>query len=146
MIEIGDYVKARGNYWDEQLGEHAYMDIQRVTDVNDAPYGRLVKVDHEKNEWISVGWFDKVEPRRIVIAAIKKNGIVFTGLRHGHIIRDMVGCGFLKDPKEDYVYTEEQGFVDNHGKYWSREDARDVAVEAGQVDSTHGTLYSEDLW
>ena len=90
--------------------------------------------------------FDIPQPPRIVIAAIKKYGVVFTALRHGHAIRDAVECGFLTDVDKDYVTTEEQGFVDSNNKYWQREDARLVAIEAGQIDESHGTLYSEDLW
>lgn len=83
---------------------------------------------------------------RIVIAAIKKNGIVFTGLRHGFIIRDMVNSGFIKDPNKDHVYAEEQGFVDANNIFLTREGARGIAIQAGQIKPDHGTLYSEDLW
>lgn len=82
---------------------------------------------------------------RIVIAAIKRDGVVFTGLRHGHIIRDMVECGFLTDIKKP-VLQEEQGFVDTNGIYLSREAARVYAIKSKQVQPNHGTLYSEDLW
>lgn len=84
--------------------------------------------------------------RKIVAAAVKKYGVVFTGVRHGHIIRDMVAVGFLTDVKNDYVFAKEQGFVDSHNNYLSREQAWHVAVDAGQIDSGHGVLYSEDLW
>lgn len=83
---------------------------------------------------------------RIVAAAICKNGIVFTGVRHGHIIRDMVAVGFLSDIKKDYVSGDEQGFIDNNGIYVSREHARTIAIHSGQIKPDHGTLYSEDLW
>lgn len=88
----------------------------------------------------------EVKKRYIVIAAIKKNGVVFTGLRHGHIIRDMVECGFLDDMVRDYVEMDEQGFVDDLGNYLTRKQARLIAIEAGQISSRHGMLYSEDLW
>lgn len=83
--------------------------------------------------------------RYIVIGAIKRGGIVFTGLRHGHIIRDMVECGYLTDMNKP-VLDSEQGFVDDLGNYLTRDQARMVAIEAGQVPIDHGTLYSEDLW
>ena len=146
MIEVGDYVRANGNYWDEQLGEYAYTGIQKVIDVTADRFGRGIKVDHERDEWIDDGWFEKVDKPRIVIAAVKCDGIVFTGLRHGHIIRDMVGCGYLTDIKEGPEKTKDQGFVDNHNRYFNREEARVIAIEAGQIDKDHGTLYSEDLW
>ncbi len=83
---------------------------------------------------------------RIVIAAIRCDGIVFTGLRHGHIIRDMVECGFLDKIEEGPARTKDQGFVDSNGIYLTREAARVYAIKAGQVPPNHGTLYSEDLW
>lgn len=88
----------------------------------------------------------EVNARYIVIAAIKRNNVVFTGLRHGHIIRDMVECGFITDIKTEYVHQDEQGFVDDLSNYHSREQARLIAIEAGQVPEDHGMLYSEDLW
>lgn len=83
---------------------------------------------------------------RIVVAAVCKNGVVFTGDRHGHIIKDMVTVGFLKEMNKDYVSSEEQGFVDSNNIYWPRDEAWHVALAAGQIKSNHGTLYSEDLW
>lgn len=88
----------------------------------------------------------RTQGSKIVIAAIKKNGVVFTGTRHGHIIRDMVESGFIKDQKKDYVEQHEQGFVDDKGNYHSRDDARYIAIHAEQVKPDHGILYSEDLW
>lgn len=89
---------------------------------------------------------DDKDKLRIVIAAIEKNGNVFTGLRHGFIIRDMVNSGFIKDLEKDRVYADEQGFVDSNNVFLSRASARLIAIEAGQIDKDHGTLYSEDLW
>jgi len=83
---------------------------------------------------------------RIVAAAIEKNGVVFTGTRHGNIIRDMVITKFITDMDNDYVEQHEQGFIDLNGEFWNREQSRDIAVEAGQVSRDHKTLYSEDLW
>jgi hypothetical protein len=82
---------------------------------------------------------------RIVAAAVKRDGVVFTGVRHGHVIRDMVAVGFLTDIKKPILYSE-QGFIDSRGNYWQRDDAWQVAFEAGQITAEHGTLYSEDLW
>lgn len=83
---------------------------------------------------------------KIIAAAIKKNGIVFTGVRHGHIIQSMVDVGFITDMKRDYVHSHEQGFIDEHGDFWDRTESRQIAIHAGQIQPDHGTLYSEDLW
>lgn len=82
---------------------------------------------------------------RIVAAAVERDGVVFTGQRHGHIIRDMVEMGFLTDKKKP-VQAEEQGFVASDGKAYSRRAAREIAIRSGQIKPDHGTLYSEDLW
>lgn len=82
---------------------------------------------------------------RLVAAAIKRDGVVFTGDRHGHIIKQMVTVGFLTDMTHPVLF-DEQGFIDSQGKYWSRDEAWKIAYEAGQITEGHGTLYSEDLW
>ena len=81
----------------------------------------------------------------IVAAAVKRDGVVFTGVRHGHVIKSMVEVGFLTDMK-DPIREEEQGFIASDGKYYSRQEAREIAINAAQVNPDHGTLYSEDLW
>ena len=82
---------------------------------------------------------------RITAAAIMRSGAVFTGLRHGLIIKEMVDTGFLTDINKP-VLDREQGFVDSNGIYWDRQNACVIAKSAGQVLLDHGTLYSEDLW
>lgn len=82
---------------------------------------------------------------RIVIAAVRRDKVVFTGKRHGHIIRDMVDVGFLTDMNKP-ILGHEQGFVDSDGNYWDRTESRQIAIHAGQIEPDHGTLYSEDLW
>jgi hypothetical protein len=45
--------------------------------------------------------------------------------------------------------THEQGFIDQHGKFYSREDAWDIAKENGQIFrdcDVDGTLFSENLY
>lgn len=84
---------------------------------------------------------------RIIAAAIEFKGKVWPGDRHGHIIRYLVATGIATD--EDKPLTDEnstQGFIDSNGKFWSREDARNIAIQCDQVPWDHGTLYSEDLW
>lgn len=85
------------------------------------------------------------KPIRIVAAAIQRDGVVFTGVRHGYIIQQMVDVGYLTDMNKP-VLGSEQGFIDSRGNYWSRENAWQVAFEAGQIKKGHSTLYSEDLW
>lgn len=40
-----------------------------------------------------------------------------------------------------------QGFVDNSGNFYTREEAKKLALKNGQITKNHkGELYSEDLW
>lgn len=81
---------------------------------------------------------------RIVAAAIKWKGVVFTGVRHGEIIAQLVRLRLVKDT--EHVTAEVQGFVADNGVYMNRERARLYAITAHQIKPDHGTLYSEDLW
>jgi len=78
---------------------------------------------------------------RIKAAAIRlKDGRVFTGKCHGNIIQSFPG----KVDRQDTVGSQ-HGFVTSDGRFVDRQDARDVAVAAGQVPEGIGVLYSEDL-
>lgn len=85
---------------------------------------------------------------KIIAAAIMHNGITFTGTRHGHIIRDLVELGVLKERNgvKDKITDDQQGFIDSNGIFVGRPHARTIAIAAGQVKPDHGILYSEDLW
>jgi hypothetical protein len=82
---------------------------------------------------------------KIIAAAIRHRGIVFTGVRHGDIIQQIVRLDLLTEAERP-ITAEQQGFIDNGGTYYQRNEARDIAVQSGQIKPTHGTLYSEDLW
>jgi hypothetical protein len=76
----------------------------------------------------------------IAAAAILKNGVVYTGRRHGEIIAanyKVVGHFKVEDT---------QGFVTDEGKFVNRQDAGIIAFNANQTKEHHQTLYSEDLW
>lgn len=77
------------------------------------------------------------------------SGQIFLGRRHHNIIRDIVTSGFApRVGRPDF----EQGFVDENGKYFSRELAREHFLACGQVpyrggENLHATLlFSEDLY
>lgn len=94
---------------------------------------------------IDISHLDK-GPSRIIAAAIRYKGVTYTGSRHGHIIRSMVEVTTLKDMLKDKVTDNMQGFIDQYGRWYSREDSREIAIKANQIKPDHGTLYSEDLW
>ena len=82
----------------------------------------------------------------IVASAIKHNGIVFTGVRHCEIFKDIIRL--IPDVK--LPISSPQGFIDNHNNFMGREESLDYAVEKGQLknhtDIIGGVLTSEDLW
>lgn len=82
----------------------------------------------------------------IIAAAIKYNGIIFTGDRHGNILQYMNKIGQLKGKPSGQITYEMQGFINASGAFLSREDARIIAIAEKRVERNHGTLYSEDLW
>lgn len=91
-----------------------------------------------------------LSPSRIVCAAIRfKDGLVLSGPRHFdlhmHAILERVGT--------KHCLREEEGFIDQHGNFFTRHDAWLIANANGQIlyrcggDETNGgTLYSENLY
>ena len=66
----------------------------------------------------------------IVAAAIRKDGVVYTGHRHPNILQDAdtvhgLGFGGLKNG--------EQGFVTDTGEFLDRKQARQHFLDCGQV-------------
>jgi hypothetical protein len=76
----------------------------------------------------------------IVAAAIRaKNGCVWLGKRHCHILADAAGS--LKGCP--------QGFINDRGCFLDREEAAQEALACGQIKQLRYNstkLYSEDLW
>ena len=73
-------------------------------------------------------------------AAIRQDGIVYTGRRHHNIIWDNVG--------KVKFHNEEQGFVTDDGKFVDRIEGARIAIECGQIKELQWppNLYSEDLY
>lgn len=72
-------------------------------------------------------------------AALRKNGVVYTGLRHNEIFRQR--------PFGE-LYDAEQGFVTDEGLFVTREQALAIANECGQIKKKHppyNKLMSEDI-
>jgi hypothetical protein len=83
---------------------------------------------------------------KIVAAAIRMQGINFTGPHHATIISDMVRTGFVSRVGDG----SEQGFLASDNQFYGREEARKIAEAAGQIKFplSYGPsdLYSEELW
>jgi hypothetical protein len=85
----------------------------------------------------------KIALNKILVSAIKYPwGEIVTGRRHHHIIKAMHDRG-LKTT-QDCV----QGFLDDEGLFYTRAQAKKLAMENGQLtsDTEYDALYSEDLW
>lgn len=85
-------------------------------------------------------------PRRIVCAAMMKEGRIVTGARHYDLLMKS-----QMDAAEgiDWWLGCKQGFVDQFGDFLNREEAWVVAKEQNQIIrevSTPGRLYSENLY
>lgn len=79
----------------------------------------------------------------IVLAACKRYGVVYTGKRHAQIIKDMVDIHKCTPP----IRQDEQGFVDEDGRFYTRLQAEEIAIETGQIPKDfRGVLLSEHLW
>jgi hypothetical protein len=86
-------------------------------------------------------WSEEAANEKIVISAINKAGVVYTGRRHHNIIAENPTVVFKG---KDSV----QGFVTNYGRFLNREDALQLALTNGQYFRREptGVLTSEDLW
>lgn len=95
---------------------------------------RLVVDEHDPTNAALPSWWDKdstadESPKgRIVASAIRLNGVVYTGHRHHNIIRYLAELGFSTP------IGGEQGFIDDHGNFLSRNEAGDLALASGQID------------
>ena len=72
-------------------------------------------------------------------------GIVFSGWRHGNCIYQMVAITGLRSvPAESG--PEVQGFLTNKNRFVDREEAAQIAFDAGQTETLLVRLFSEDLY
>jgi hypothetical protein len=77
----------------------------------------------------------------ITAAAIKHDGKIYQGERHGQIMQKIWNEeGLFK------IMAEDQGFVTNHGQFVNRFQAGAIAYRAGQTKDRHQELLSEHVW
>ncbi|AWY07159.1 hypothetical protein KNT92_gp147 [Klebsiella phage Mineola] len=102
-------------------------------------------------------WDGRLLQRRIVCAAnrfeLKSGGtIVVPGTRHYSVDMANVLDMFRDKLVSDHVHGDNQGFVDQWGEYFTREEALIIATHAGQVNTVRpksgpaNELFSEDLY
>ncbi len=89
----------------------------------------------------------------IVTAAIKHQGVVFTGVRHCDIFKQILRI-YPNTETPIKSSTSPQGFVNHRNEFMNRKDALAHCVECGQIETNYkgkpdiigGVLTSEDLW
>ena len=91
--------------------------------------------------------------RRIVCAAVaypKRPDIMLVGPRHFDNVMNDQYCRFFTRGTALGEEESVQGFLDQHGKFLTREDAYEVAKNAGQIirrcGGDDGKLFSENLY
>ncbi|QQG32217.1 hypothetical protein CkP1_0277 [Citrobacter phage CkP1] len=107
-----------------------------------------------KADWL----YDDCLLQRVIVCAanrfkLKDGGtIVIPGSRH--YSKDMAAVIDLLEDKivTDHVHGDDQGFIDQWGTYFTREEALIIATHAGQINTRRekgsplDTLFSEDLY
>jgi hypothetical protein len=84
---------------------------------------------------------------RIVKAAIRLEGEIYTGYRHADILRDMRDLGISREKLHLLDQNWDQGFITETGRFLSRKQAMNYGLYIGQITKTKSaTLTSEDLW
>jgi hypothetical protein len=82
------------------------------------------------------------EPERIAAAAVRQDGVVYTGAHHHQIIRYVFAL-------TGRTVTGEQGFVTSGNRYVDREEAGRIALASRMVKALkfhERDLFSEELW
>jgi hypothetical protein len=95
-----------------------------------------------------MNWPDRPKEPWIMAAACLKNGRLWTGRRHGTLIKQMGEDGHAAPG--DPAKLCHQGFVDRDYWFYSRKDAARIAFDRGQLkkqtDTCPDSIFSEDLW
>lgn len=107
-------------------------------------------VDHGNAE-MACG-HDKKNVERIVAAAVRVRGVTMTmppPARHYDIVNSL--CDTLGIPDSTrYAAPDDQGFITDRARFVGREEAKTIALQAGQLTPSASIhmreLYSEDLW
>ena len=87
---------------------------------------------------------------KIAKAALKCEGVVYTGWRHAYVRDDLVVKGFTKEQINDAFDPWNEGFVTESGRFMTRKQSLAYGIMIGQVVNSElispDLLTSEDLW
>ena len=97
----------------------------------------------------SISWEGKAEPRIICAAILYNDEILVVGPRHS----DSVMLEQVDARRITKFSKNVQGFIDQFGDFWTRQEAWKIAEKNGQIyrrcggdTANGGTLYSENLY
>ena len=132
-LKTGDFVLVKGQW----------AEIYLISDDDgiNTSRGWVCRTELDSN------WQPDPEIKPWIVCAANKHietGTIFCGARHfDNLMRGQIKAA-------NYPFTGyEQGFVDQFGRFYNREEAWIIAETNGQIKnkvSTEGTLYSENLW
>ena len=96
-------------------------------------------------------WYKDIPLKADIPQVLPKNcdrGLVVLGHRHCQCMWTMSSLTGLRTCEigEDCAGESEQGFLTNKNRFVDREEAGQIAFNAGQTDELKRTLYSEDLY
>ncbi len=89
------------------------------------------------------------KPRIVCAANLYDDGTLIVGARHFDSTMRRIIESINPDWHHWRSIGHEQGFIDQHGKFYSREDAWEIAFDNGQIIrdcGCDGTLFSENLY
>lgn len=143
--------------------DHLYLILDVETNIKTFKYNLLRATQKPKNDFIwynyhSDGVANKVK-RRIVSAANRYGDIIIPANRHHSALMDtlinrILGSGdeeIAEEVMKAYISSGDfdDGFIDNYGEFWTREQAMIIASVSNQlIRVTGGTqkLFSEDIY
>lgn len=86
-------------------------------------------------------------PERIVAAAIRQDGKVWSGGSHSGLIYGPMAEDLCEPGEIPIVLEYEKGFLGDNGMFLSRKSARRIAKKAGQIPMDFNeVLLSQHLW
>lgn len=143
MKEINERIRMKDDT-DIEPREEVMEAFKRSLIEHDELYKKLAEYERkEKNNSLS-------EPRIVCAAIRSRKGHIITSARHYDTNMHRL-ISLMKDPEDfHHMYADNQGFVDQHGNYYTREEAWEIAEKNGQIirdiPASKGKLYSENLY
>ena len=87
---------------------------------------------------------------KITEAALKCEGVVYTGWRHAYVRDDLIELGFTMKQIQTAFNPWNEGFVTESGRFLTRKQSLAYGIIIGQVVNSElispDLLTSEDLW